>query len=63
MPACLREELGELARATTGPVLPWVATDDFNSAVEHATLAWAVISAEWFLGQALDGDPPLSDPG
>lgn len=62
IPADLTRGAIERYQAAMAPVLPWVRTDEFDSALANATLAWAVISTEWFLASALGGDPPLSDP-
>jgi len=41
---------------------PAVTTAAFQDDLVRATLGWVFISVGWFLGRALDGDPPPPDP-
>jgi len=47
---------------TVAPVAPVVLTPPFRDDLARATTAWVFISTGWFLGPALDGDPPPTDP-
>jgi hypothetical protein len=48
-------------RAAVRPVLPWADSDGFRQAVDRATIAWAVITAAWFIARALGGDPAMAE--
>ncbi|MHB8504670.1 MAG: hypothetical protein ACYDEN_02950 [Acidimicrobiales bacterium] len=39
-----------------------MATDGFTAAVDDASVAWALISAGWFIDLALAGNPLPNDP-
>lgn len=50
-------------RRRLAPVLPYIESPAFDCALEAATLAWALVSAQWFLRMALADDPPVSEGG
>ena len=52
----------EAWRRSVLPALPAVADLGFSRDLDRATLCWVFISASWLLPQALDGDPPPTDP-
>jgi len=62
----LPEELAARAlarwREVVAATLPVVATSRFDDDLVRAATAWVFISVGWFLGPALDGDPPPPDP-
>lgn len=49
-------------RITLARTVPAVATARFDLDLVAAAFAWVFVSAGWFLGPALDGDPPPPDP-
>lgn len=52
----------EAWRQSVLPALPAVADPRFSRDLDRATVCWVFISASWLLPQALDGDPPPTDP-
>lgn len=49
-------------RAAVLPALPSAAHAGFEANLAAATVAWAFVSASWFLDRALADDPPPTDP-
>ena len=62
LPPEVAEQALSVWRQTVAPVFPAVMAPSFDDDLVRATTAWAFISAGWFLGPALDGDPPPADP-
>lgn len=63
IPDSVADQAVERYQAALRPALPWVATDGFTAAVDNAIVAWALISAGWFIDMAVAGDPPPNNPG
>ncbi|MGF7236260.1 MAG: hypothetical protein ACQSGP_15040 [Frankia sp.] len=62
LPAAVAAGALDRWRGALAPSVPYVASAAFDLDLIKAAFAWVFISAGWFLGPALDGDPPPPDP-